>query len=431
MPLKICIVALNAYPAIDSRVPGGIGGVETRSWMFARGLAQRDDCEVTFVVRHWQPLRDSEVQGVRLRMIRDRLYAVRESLALRLQRTGRFPYVTLREPRLSDAFYLPLLAARKLAIPTPDPLKPLRAFQDVDADVYLTFGVQNNAATVISSAHSLDRPALLFLGSDGDLDERYLSDSKFVSTYRDSAVVCRWAIENADQILCQTPRQQERLSLFGRTAEVISNPIDLDQWEQMLADVRRRQNRSTKERYVLWVGRAENVHKRPIDCIEVAKRCPDIPFLMILNKRDDSVEAEIRRSAPSNVRIIEKVPFPEMPGVMERAAVLLNTSSLEGFPNTYLQAAATGIPIASLNVESQFLRESHAGECADGDLERLTTIVQHFWQSPRTSADQQIARQYVETHHSLRAKVDQLYHALHEARFEKRRKEVPSTSDQF
>src|SRR5690606_20094280 len=81
MPLRVCIVALNALPVIDSRVAGPIGGIETRSWMLARALAREPEIEVGFVVRHAKPLSQNEVEGVQLHLLRDRLYPHRESLA--------------------------------------------------------------------------------------------------------------------------------------------------------------------------------------------------------------------------------------------------------------------------------------------------------------------------------------------------------------
>ncbi|WP_437191762.1 glycosyltransferase family 4 protein [Planctomicrobium sp. SH527] len=408
MPLKICIVALNAYPAIDPAIPGGIGGIETRSWMFARGLAARDDCEVTFVVRHTGSLKQQIYDGVRLKLLYDPLYAARESLALRLTRRSKFPFVRLRQPRLSDAMTLPLIALQKTLSRKPDPCLPSRFYQEIEADLFLTFGVQSNSATVIASAHASHRPAVLFLGSDGDLDERYLGEGNFVSTYQDSAQACRWAITHADQILCQTVSQQQKLQAFQRTAALIPNPFDLEEWDALVDTEPKLPVLEKIQRFALWVGRAENVHKRPVDLLALARRCPEIPFLVILNRRDDLVEAETKRDAPSNVHIIEKVPFQQMPALMKKAAVLVNTSSLEGFPNTYLQAAATGTPVASLNVEREFLERSKAGACADGDLDRLAQLVRQYRENPRPTEDVQAARSYVESHHSLKEQARQL-----------------------
>ncbi len=412
MGLRICLVALNAYPAIDSVVPGIFGGIETRAWSFARGLAARHDCDVTFVVRHWQELRQAEYDGVNLKLLRDRLYPFRESLAARLKRSRNFPWITLAKPRLSDALFLPFFMLRKALSRRRDPRAAEPLIEQIDADVFITFGVQSTSATVISSAKETGRPCVLWLGSDGDLDERYLNPTDFVSVYHDSATVCRWIIDQADDILCQTPAQQARLSLFGRTATCIPNPIDLAQWDRLLAEPVP-QDIAILPRSVLWIGRAENVHKCPDQCVELARRLPGIPFVMVLNPRDAEVEAEIRRAAPSNLTIIDRVPFSQIPNLMKRSAMLVNTSSLEGFPNTFLQAVASGIPIVSLNVEQEFLERSKAGLCSYGNLERMEQQVCHFWQGHRGEQDATFARDYIEQNHSLTALVDQLVQHLH------------------
>jgi glycosyltransferase involved in cell wall biosynthesis len=333
-------------------------------------------------------------------------------VALRLHRSSSFPWFHLKEPRWSDAVTIPLLALRKALVPRIDPLQPSALLRQLPADVFLTFGVQSHSATVIASAHAAGVPAALFLGSDGDLDERYLSQADFVSVYRDSAQACRQAIESADQIFCQTPSQQIRLKRFGRTAECIANPIDLEEWDRLRFQIPSDQQRAGLKKYVLWVGRAENEHKRPVDCLALARLCPQVDFLMVMNRRDDAVEAQIRREAPSNVRITERVPFPEMPGLMQQASGLINTSSLEGFPNTFLQAAASGVEVVSLNVESDFLHRSSAGVCAKGSLSAMADQLTRIWKQGRDAAAADQARRYVEEHHGLSRQVARLEESL-------------------
>ncbi|TWT57479.1 Glycosyl transferases group 1 [Thalassoglobus neptunius] len=395
--LKVCIVAINAYPAIDDQVPGTFGGIETRSWLMARALARLPDLEVSFVVRHWAPLRQNEYEGVKLHLIRDRLFQQRDSLLSRLERTSGFPGFKLRHPHLSDAFYLPLLAGMKFLRGKNDPLRPSQLLQQIDCDLFLSFGVQSHSATVISSAHSTDRPAVLFLGSDSDLDERYMPGNNYTSVYRDSGDICYHVIQEADEILCQTPRQRELLSSrFDRNGTVIPNPIDLEQWDRLAKAPIRVPLESTP--YALWVGRADPVHKQPQHLIELAKLCPEVRFLMIMNPRDDVCEARIRETAASNVQIVDRVPFSEMPALYNKASMFINTSSLEGFPNTFLQAAASAIPVLSLNVEGEFLERTQAGFCANGDLNALADHVRTLWSEPQDFSQ---ARRYVEQHHNI------------------------------
>lgn len=406
MPIKVCFVALNAYPAIDSRVPGGFGGIETRAWTFARGLARRDDVDVSFVVRHWQPLRQPVYDGVRLILLRDRLYPLRDSVLSRIDLKGRWP--RLRDPRWSDAVVIPLLATRKLLRPRRKPLDPSPDLMRIDADLFVTFGVQSHSATVIASARSTGRPALLFLAWDNDLDERYAADSSYVNIYRDRADVCRWIIDHADQILCQTESQQELLQTrFQRTGDIVHNPIDMDEWDHRLDEALRAET-DVPSPYALWIGRADAEHKRPEVLLDLARKCPDVPFLMVMNPRDPVIEKQIRQSAPQNVKIIDRVPFGRMPEVYSQAAVLVNTSALEGFPNTFLQAAVSGVPIASLNVEPEFLKRSQGGYCAGGNLDALGEYVRVICSAPRPSRATWPAREHVRRHHALTTQVNAL-----------------------
>ncbi|MCA8997633.1 MAG: glycosyltransferase family 4 protein, partial [Planctomycetaceae bacterium] len=294
------------------------------------------------------------------------------------------------------ALFLPLLAARKALIPPPSPTAPLPFYQNIEADLFLTFGVQSNSATVIASAHATGRPAVLFLGSDSDLDERYAKSEDFVSVYRDRADVCRWVIDNADRILCQTERQLTLLKeRFGRDGAIVRNPIDVDRWTEAMAGPIPFPELESLTNYALWVGRADPVHKRPQFLIELAKQCPQVPFVMVLNPRDDPTEAEVRRTAPGNVSIIRSVPFDQMPTLFARAAVLVNTSSLEGFPNTYLQAAISKVPVASLVVEEAFLRQSTGGICTHGDLAKLASYIQNCAGGNPLPANMEHARTFV------------------------------------
>ena len=408
---KICFVALNAYPAIDPQVAGGFGGIETRSWTFARALAQKE-LDVSFVVRHWNPLRNSSYEGVRIHLLRDRLYPVRHSLLTRLKRSERFPWLILKQPRFRDIFDLPLVAAIRLLKGKTLPDRPAPELNRIDADAFVTFGVQSHSATVIASAKVTNRPSILFLGSENDLDERYLPGNDYVSVYRDDSAICYSILKNADAIFCQTTRQQQLLKeRFNREGIVIRNPIDLTFWDEQSKKPLDERLTHGLERYALWVGRADPVHKQPQVLVEVARLCSDVNFLMVLNARDDVCEAEIKATAPANVHIVEAVPFAEMPALFAKAAVLVNTSSLEGFPNTYLQAAASEVPIASLNVEEDFLVESNSGIYANGDLEKLAQAIKEFWTEREPEVN---GREYVEKHHSLDQQTKKLAEAIHE-----------------
>ncbi len=413
--MRLCLVALNALPAIDPAFPGPIGGIETRSWLLAQGLARREGVEVRFVVRHVAPLPPSRPCGVEVIPLIDPLYPLWQAAAQSVERRAGFPWVRIRRwsPRL--LWQLPRLALDRLIrgrvydADVPDP-----QLVQLEADLYATFGVQTHSAVVIRSAHAAGRPAVLFLGSDGDLDPLFEPGGTGIDPYGTRAEVGRDILASADHIIAQTPAQQQRLAeRFGRTSTLLRNPIDVAAWEAGLSQSAEPQYTTGLSRYLLWIGRAEELHKRPQLCLEVARQLPDADFLMILNPRDPDVTTRIRASAPANVHIVEHVPAPQMPALFARATALVSTSRLEGFPNVFLQAALSGVPIASLEVGEEFLTTSRSGLCLAGDLSQLGQVLGDLWSGSLPSTIQpDHARRYVLEHHDLDRQADLLLREL-------------------
>ena len=122
--------------------------------------------------------------------------------------------------------------------------------------------------------------------------------------------------------------------------------------------------------FILWIGRSDTFHKQPLLLLELAKRCPDLPFLMIMNRTHVDVFEAMQAQRPANLTIVERVPHQEIWGYYRRARVFVSTSAYEGFPNTFLQCAVTGVPVASLAVDPEGILSRHGcGLLADGNLE--------------------------------------------------------------
>ncbi|MEZ6145758.1 MAG: glycosyltransferase family 4 protein [Planctomycetaceae bacterium] len=409
--MRVCVVALHALPAIDVSLNRPVGGTETRAWTFARGLAATGDVKVRFVVRADRPREPFRQENVDVIPMRDRLYSLYESVGRCIEKSPSFPGLRLRRWDWKLIWQVPILAiCRLIEGKRRDPWRVDPFYVDQPVDLFCTFGVQANSARVIAAAHASGRKTVLVIGSDGDLDERYTAGSTYVSPYGDVGGVCYDILQRTDAIIAQTDIQQRwLLERFGRESTVIPNPIDLDRWDEQLQSEIPAEMTGGLDRYVLWVGRAESEHKRPELLLEVARLCPDVEFLMILNPRDRTVEERIQSEAPSNVKIVPKVPFDRMPAVFERAAVFVSTSSLEGFPNVFLQAAATGVPIASLEVCREFLESSRAGLWTDGDMTKLADFIRSNWRN-RSEAREigTCGRSYVADNHGLRTQADRL-----------------------
>jgi hypothetical protein len=86
------------------------------------------------------------------------------------------------------------------------------------------------------------------------------------------------------------------------------------------------------------------------------------------------------------------------------------------FPNVFLQAAISGVPIASLEVGRGFLAELGCGCCGGGDVARLAAFVREMWDGgcPDRAALSR-ARDTVTDRHGLRQRSDELAGLLRDA----------------
>ena len=110
-----------------------------------------------------------------------------------------------------------------------------------------------------------------------------------------------------------------------------------------------------------------------------------------------------RASALGNVTLREDVPFNEMEGFFERAKLIVNTSTYEGFPNTFVQAALHGTPILSWTVDPDgVLARYGIGNCAEGSYDRLVASAEQVCASESLRAELgKRAAEYAREHHDV------------------------------
>lgn len=418
--MRVRFTAWHAYPLFDARDTACVGGAETRAWLLATGLAQRPGFDVQFVVRAPKRFRQQQFGPVTVLNIGDPRDGWRNNVARNVA-IGRDP-LRIRVHRWDPGliWQVPLLVVRRvLSGPAPAPDVPAPVYAEQRADVECCFGVSAQSAAVIEAARRNGAPSVLFLASNSDLDERYTADSTYVTVHGERGNVCRRAIDGATRIVCQHAEQQRLLQeRFGRDGIVLPNPIDLAAWDRGVAQPSRLSDSLRGHRVALWVGRADDFHKRPQLCLELARRLPRVRFVMILNPGDARVERSIHAARTDNVVIYDAVPFQEMPALLSAAAVYVSTgaAAYEGSPNLFLQAAASSIPIASLEVSTPLIDGTGAGFVANGDLDRLAAYIATMIAEPGTArAAGEAGRRIVEREHSQVAIVDRLAALLNDA----------------
>jgi glycosyltransferase involved in cell wall biosynthesis len=212
-----------------------------------------------------------------------------------------------------------------------------------DARVYVQQGSGLITLEVALFARATGRRFAYIISSDEDWSNRLFPERRFRhALFRRGA---RWA----DALVAQTERQREQVAaLWGLPARVIRGGVAIappPDW-------------SLKKRAVLWVGTLR-WFKRPELLLNLADRLPDVAFWVAGGPwigggdRDARTADRFRTQAAGrpNIHPFGLLTNDRVLSLQRQAALLVNTSVLEGFPQTFLEAWASRAPVVTCGVD--------------------------------------------------------------------------------
>lgn len=380
----VAFVCLRAYPFFDKSVSSRVGGMETRSALFARSVASRHNWTVEFLVGNYGQAHICRIEEILFRTYRPIIHPAEKNIASRFSKYGWWRPVMHLDRRDLDLFWqLPIFIFTRIV-----PRFIMNLFwRKISPEIVCCFGNNSITAEVIADCFRSSIKTVLCIASDDDLSADYTPTDRHLNDYGTPRWKAWYAIVHADRIFVQTEHQRALLRKnFGREGDLIRNPV------VVASDSRGQWPDRRSRNCVLWIGRSDSFNKRPLLLIELAQGCPDIDFVMIVNRTDPKVFDTLQCERPENVTLIEHVPHHEIWNYYRRARVFVSTSAYEGFPNTFLQAAVSGVPVASLNVDPEGILTDHrCGAFAAGDLGELARLVRELWTSDS------IAEEYAST----------------------------------
>jgi glycosyltransferase involved in cell wall biosynthesis len=357
----ICFVAPTTWPLFsgDRDIPV-VGGAEVQQSLIAPALAARGYKVSMITLDYGQPDR-AVVKGVTVH----KLYKPDEGI----------PVIRFIYPRLTTVW---------------------RVLKEVNADVYY----QRTAAALTGFIAAFCKRNGKRSIYNGASDVDFLPGEQDIMLGRDR-MLFEYGLRNVDRVFVQNERQREWLSQNYRREGVVM-PNCYSAFAVNKADPRG---------YVLWVATVR-AQKRPELMLDLARRLPQHKFVMVgghdIGWNGEDYERRIREAAASlpNVEYRGFLPFADADRVFDGARVLLNTSSYEGFPNTFLQAWARGVPtVAFVDTRSRgadgepvYDIAADAGQAA-GMVDRLMRDDLHWHQASR-----RVSAEFRE-HHSLEAVV--------------------------
>lgn len=177
-----------------------------------------------------------------------------------------------------------------------------------------------------------------------------------------------------------------------------------------------------REPYVAWIAMLRQP-KRPDVLVEIVRRLPDIRFVVCggpsAHRSPPGYGARIASAlaALPNVECLGQVPPERALEVVANAGMLLSTSDEEGFPNTFLEAWATGTPVVSVKVDPDGVIEQWGLGAVSGSVDGVVRDIETLAASPHCRERiSRRARRYVTQCHSAPVVVAAFEHALQGAR---------------
>jgi glycosyltransferase involved in cell wall biosynthesis len=280
----------------------------------------------------------------------------------------------------------------------------VQALGRADASVYVqrTAGFETGVAAAFARARGR---ALVFSASSAtDLEARPPLPTPL------SLLAFRFGRRAAKALVAQTEDQvQIARAQLDRTPTLIRSLCELGP------------EQDTRPEAFLWIGGLID-YKDPLAYVALAERVPEAHFWMIGTERGgewSSLADEVRAAADRlpNLELRPPRSHEEVLDLYPRCVAVVNTSLFEGFPNTFMEGWARGVPALSLRLDPDRMIERHElGAVAGGSPERFAEAAQALWEGrddstwlaaasrryiAETHAPDVVGRQWVELIESL------------------------------
>ena len=359
-PVRVCFVSLQARGAFVGGSGAKLGGTETQIRILAEYLSKTTTCDVHLLVEDSGQPPVEVIHGVTLHKV--------------------------EQPDKGSG----LAGVRRKVVSTRNLFD--KAVQ-VNADVYVQQCSGVETALTARAARRANAGFVYMMASDSEVVPPWsrgggLTERSF-----------RWGLRRADVVTVQHAEQLANVArIFGRSAIEMPNVFEFSESTNESEGIARSG--------ALWVGRARRL-KGPHHFLELARRLPQFQFTLVAlpteTEPDFARELEAQANSLSNVEFYPGLDPKQLVSIYWRRAVLVNTSDYEGLPNTFIEAAANGLALASLRVDpGGMFAQERAGVAADGDMDRLTNLLRELLMDEvgRTRWAER-AREFLKSRHNL------------------------------
>lgn len=219
-----------------------------------------------------------------------------------------------------------------------------------------------------------------------------------------------YGIRHADHIIAQTDTQASLLkNNYGRSAsQIIRNFHPLPDEDKSL---------SKSERVkIVWIANFKPI-KQPELFVRLAKELEnviDAQFVMIGKISNHKQYGQLLDDIHSlkSLDYIGEQPQEKVNQILSESHLLVNTSKLEGFSNTFIQAWMREVPVITLAVDPDNLIKNNGMGVCTGHYEKLKDTIIDLVRSPEQRIQMgQKGKEYAYQNHSMK-NIDKIHETL-------------------
>jgi glycosyltransferase involved in cell wall biosynthesis len=348
---SICIIGLDDYPLLaGAQAPGYVGGESVQHVLLARAWRELG-LDVSMIVHDHGQGREQDCNGIR-------------AITAHAPQAGA-PVLRFVHPRMTG-----LIAALAAA----------------DADVY--YQSPAGAVTGVTAwfCRQRGRSFVFRVASDANC----IRGRQLIRFWRDRKLY-EFGLRRADLIATQTVAQSVLLlQHYGLGSTAVNMAVEPPPQHVILR----------KDIDALWVSNLRSV-KRPEIVLELARQLPQVQFTLAggaMPGRQDYYDQVMAAAAGlHNVTMLGAVPYAKIGALFDRARLLLNTSSVEGFPNTFLQAWIRSVPVVAFFDPDQMVRRRGLGIAVASPDEMRQALVSLLANQAERERIGERARSFVQT----------------------------------
>lgn len=315
--MKICFIAPKAYQLFNQSIESTFGGAEVQLRLIAKELAQNKSLDIQFIVADYSQNDLEDYEGIKV-----------------------WKSLNFKENIIKQI------------------LKFLKIFKKNNADVYIQRTLTPFSGIMALYCRLTGKKFVYMVAHDSETDGIHIVFKTKIKSFFANLV-----FKYSDLIITQNEYQKRTFKRKNIESVIIKSGYLIPEYI------------GNKKDYILWVGRSED-WKRPGLFLKLAEHNTKENFVMVCppSTYNPDLSNELKEKARKikNIEFVEFVPFNRIDNYFQEAKIFVNTSTQEGFPNTFIQAAKNKTPIISMNVNpDNFLNEYNCGFCCNNNFDEM------------------------------------------------------------